>query len=86
MKQGTLFCISVLLFTIVSALAIETNAQSPASPGDIEASLKLEGEADSESDPHHCVWYDKCGPDPDYQDNVHNLNCVYQGKAGQLTF
>jgi hypothetical protein len=32
---------------------------------------------------HHCIWYDKCGPDPDFHDNVHILNCVYEGKAGK---
>ena len=32
---------------------------------------------------HHCVWFDKCGPDPDFKDNVHPLNCVYEGPAGE---
>jgi len=28
-----------------------------------------------------CVWYDKCGKDPDYpvSDTIHNLNCAYEG-------
>ena len=26
-----------------------------------------------------CVWYDKCGDDPDYGDGLHGLNCVYNG-------
>lgn len=28
-----------------------------------------------------CVWYDKCGDDPEHPDGVHHLNCVYNGKA-----
>jgi hypothetical protein len=29
----------------------------------------------------HCVWYDKCGRDPDYppSDTKHTLNCAYDG-------
>ena len=28
---------------------------------------------------NQCVWYDKCGPDPDFGDTEHDLNCVYNG-------
>ena len=94
MRHITFFCISVFSLTIVSALEIETNGQQPVPPGAIEASLILGGgdsDTNSGSDSatnndndndDHCVWYDKCGQDPDFQDNVHNLNCVYQGKPG----
>jgi hypothetical protein len=41
---------------------------------------------DSGDGGHHCVWYDKCGPDPDYNDNVHILNCAYNGKPGNSAY
>ena len=28
-----------------------------------------------------CVWYDQCGDDPDFNDGLHGLNCVYNGPA-----
>ena len=30
-----------------------------------------------------CVWFDKCGDDPDYNDGAHELNCVYKGAASE---
>jgi hypothetical protein len=76
---------------VINALEIEINTfQAP--PGAIEASLNLDAsERDTvsavrvaTSSDHHCVWFDKCGQDPDFQDNVHNLNCVYEGKPGEI--
>jgi hypothetical protein len=89
MRHTKLFCTSVFFLTVVSALEIETAGPQPTPPKEVEAVLNQEsGNSDTNSDldagdQYHCVWYDKCGPDPDYQDNVHNLNCVYQGQAGQ---
>jgi hypothetical protein len=80
-----------------TALEVETNSQ-PVPPDVIEATLNLESSGAGNASPdsesgnvssggvdgdHHCVWYDKCGPDPEFQDNVHTLNCVYEGKAGE---
>ena len=31
-----------------------------------------------------CIWFDKCGDDPDYNDGAHELNCVYNGPAGMF--
>ena len=26
-----------------------------------------------------CIWYDKCGDDPEFNDGAHELNCIYKG-------
>ena len=28
-----------------------------------------------------CIWYDQCGDDPDFNDGLHGLNCLYDGPA-----
>jgi len=50
---------------------------------DASAGNDSEGSDGSDGNDHHCVWYDKCGPDPDFNDNVHTLNCAYEGKASK---
>ena len=37
--------------------------------------------------PGQCIWYDRCGPDPDYppSDSQHYLMCQYDGPARQVT-
>ncbi len=96
MKIETKLILVIALFMwttsdVINALEIEINT-FPAPPGAIEASLNLDAsERDTvsavsvaTSSDHHCVWFDKCGQDPEFQDNVHNLNCVYEGKPGEI--
>ena len=40
--------------------------------------------------PGHCIFYDSCGWDPDYEDGIggntiHYLNCAYDGPAKRAT-
>ena len=96
MKMSTKLVLVFVLLTwtsdVIRALEIEINS-FPAPPGAIEASLNQEASdsaansavSAAASSDHHCIWFDKCGQDPDFQDNVHNLNCVYEGKAGEKT-
>lgn len=43
--------------------------------------LFLAGVVSSVSGEGKCVWYGKCGPDPEFGDDRHILNCAYDGPA-----
>ena len=69
-------------WSVTTGLEPETNTELALQSGDGDDDSSSASSANGDSD-HHCVWFDKCGPDPDFNDNVHPLNCLYEGKAGK---
>ena len=67
-------------WSVTMGLEPETNTEPALQSGNGDSSSASSADGDSD---HHCVWFDKCGPDPDFNDNVHPLNCLYEGKAGK---